>query len=317
MSQFSSRFLRIADTTADGKICLDSRKIYIIPTRHGVLYGFAVCLMLLGSLNYNSNLGLLFCFLLAAIGVLGMIHTWRNLLGLTFVVGDALPVFAGAEATFALRILPTNNRDRTQIQFQAGNAYARLDRLTGDAPLLLALRLATTSRGEWPLERLRIASEYPLGLFRAWSYAAASAHAVVYPAPAEASSWTHPANYARAEQGDKGVGADDFVGSRNYREGDNPRHLDWKAFARERGLVTRVFGGDRAEQMWIQWDDFPGFPIEERLSRMCRLIIEAAAREQRYGLRLPDRQIPMACGETHKHRCLSALARFHGSESNR
>jgi uncharacterized protein (DUF58 family) len=109
--------------------------------------------------------------------------------------------------------------------------------------------------------------------------------------------------------GDQGTGADDFVGPRPYRPGDSPRQLDWKALARERGLVVKQFGGDHAARVWLDWHQHGG-GVEERLSRLARQVIQAHEQGLSFGLRLPGRLIEHGRGDAHKHRCLEALALF-------
>lgn len=311
MKSFLPSFLRIAHASDEGLVRLRARKIYIIPTRYGVIYGGSVFLMLIGSLNYKSNLGLLFCFLLASVAVVGIIHTWRNLLHLTFNIGNAVPVFLGSPSLFPIRLPPQEGRRHKRITLQTEHSAAVCFDVNEHSDTFVKLPVEMQGRGDWPLPRLRVSTVYPLGLFRAWCYAMSdSATALVYPQPSAPTQAQTQARYMRAEKGDKGIGADDFVGTRIYRAGDSPRHLDWKAFAREKGLVTRVFGGDRAERVWIRWDDFPGLALEQRLSALCRSVIDAAEEDRQYGLELPGQQLPCARGQMHKHRCLTALARF-------
>ena len=49
------------DSTA---ITLKRRRIYILPTRFGLVFGALVFAMLLGSLNYGASLGFVLTFLL-------------------------------------------------------------------------------------------------------------------------------------------------------------------------------------------------------------------------------------------------------------
>ena len=106
------------------------------------------------------------------------------------------------------------------------------------------------------------------------------------------------------------MGADDFVGLRVYRPGDSPRHIDWKAFARERGLLSKQFGGDRTERLQLDWDLLPPVGTERRLSLLCRFILQAEGESLSYGLKIPGTRIKPGQGESHKHRCLGALANF-------
>ncbi len=53
-------------------LVLGYRQIYILPTRFGWLIGLLLTAMLLGSLNFNNNLGLFTTFLVAGTALLSM-----------------------------------------------------------------------------------------------------------------------------------------------------------------------------------------------------------------------------------------------------
>ena len=98
--------------------------------------------------------------------------------------------------------------------------------------------------------------------------------------------------------------------------GDSLRHVHWKTFAREQGLHTKQFGGDRAEELWLDWESLIDVDTETRLSRLTRWVLDADSRHFNYGLRLPNQIIPLGHGPKHKHRCLEALALFPGGKEN-
>jgi len=76
-------------------VFLSQRRVYILPTRHGLTFGLAVILMLIGSINYNLSLGYVLTFLLAGLGIVSILHTFRNLAHLYVSAGRVAPVFAG------------------------------------------------------------------------------------------------------------------------------------------------------------------------------------------------------------------------------
>lgn len=303
---------RAARPDGEGWMQLAPRSIYILPNRHGILFGMALFVMLIGSLNYGSNLGLLFTFLFAGIGLTTILHTWRNLAGVKCRVETATPVFAGSDAIFTVQLGENGDRERSSIQVTKNDADSGETNIPVRNRVSRSLHVPTRNRGEMALGRLKVSTRFPLGLLVAWAYADTTATVLVYPKPSSSQPLQSGPHYAKSEKGDKGVGADDFVGPRPYRPGDSPRHLDWKAFARERGLVTRQFGGDRAEEIWLDFEQFSGLENEERLSRLCRMILDASSEDVRYGLRLPEGEIEPSSGDAHKHHCLSALARFGG-----
>jgi uncharacterized protein (DUF58 family) len=116
--------------------------------------------------------------------------------------------------------------------------------------------------------------------------------------------------YSQSDSGDRGVGADDFIGLRQYRFGDSPRQIDWKAQARQRGLLSKQFGGDRCEQISLDWELLKEHDIEQRLSLLCRFILQAEEEERAYSLNMPNEKITTGSGPIHQQRCLSLLARY-------
>src|ERR1700731_2558752 len=81
-------------------IKINRRRIYILPTRSGIMLAMMLVAMLLAGLNYNSNLGLAFAFLMVGVGLVTMHHCNRNLLGLQVDVTTEVDAFAGREASF-------------------------------------------------------------------------------------------------------------------------------------------------------------------------------------------------------------------------
>ena len=62
-----------------GTIVLSQRRVYILPTQHGLIFGVVLVMMLLGSINYGLSLGFVLTFLLVALALNGMLYTFRNL----------------------------------------------------------------------------------------------------------------------------------------------------------------------------------------------------------------------------------------------
>ena len=58
---------------------LGHRRVYILPTRLGWFFGGTLAVLLIGSINYALALGFALTFLLAGMGLAGMVHTARNL----------------------------------------------------------------------------------------------------------------------------------------------------------------------------------------------------------------------------------------------
>ena len=308
---YLAAFVRVCPLTAGGQARVLPRSIYILPTGAGLVFGAILLLMLVGSLNYQNNLGLLFTFLTTAIVLVSMNHTWFNLLGLDVTARGGARVFSGDPAIFEILITAKSLRRRTDLRLFTAGHVTRFTDLDPGATASARLALPTLRRGICPLGRLTLETRYPLGLFRSWCYLDIAAEVMVYPRPADQAPAPLPSSTGReGARGDKDPGADDFVGLRGYRPGDSPRQLDWKAYSRGRGLLAKQFGRDRSDWLWLAWERLPPADIETRLSWLCRQVLDATQADQDFGLRLPGREIALGRGETQMHLCLGALARF-------
>lgn len=292
-----------------GPIRLHQRRIYILPTRQGWMFASILLAILIGAINYQNSLAFALVFLLAGLGAVTMLHTWRNLLGLQVHSGRCQAVFAGETASFQFALdnptpLP---RAALQLQFPAGDARL-VDLSTGIH--WLALQRPATQRGLLPAGRLTVETRYPLGLFRAWAPLHPQQDCLIYPAPAAGGTLPPGTAGASGSSGVQGSGLDDFAGLRSYQPGDSLRHVHWKAAARGQGLFTKQFSGETAEELWLDWNALPGLDNEARLSQLCRWVLDAEQGGHRYGLRLPNQEIPLASGPPQQRRCLEALALF-------
>ena len=294
-------------------VVLTRRRIFILPTGAGILYAAVLIVMLIGAINYNLSLGHALVFLLAGIGLVGMVHTFRNLLDLRLHPGRAEPVFSGETAYFQLHIDNARPLPRYALEFSIGrNVAVLLDTAPGEQAVI-AIPFMTTHRGRIDPGRITLASRYPLGLFRAWSYPHPPLSCLVYPSPLE----TPLPSAAPASQsgGMTGItGQEDFSGLRQHQPSDSPRHIAWKAVAREidhRPLLVKQFDGGAVEELWLDWSLTPASAeVERRLSLLAGWIIRAEREHRRYGLRLPGRNIPPNSGATHRNICLEALALY-------
>jgi uncharacterized protein (DUF58 family) len=297
-----------------GPVVLSQRRVYILPTRHGYTFALALALMLVGSINYSLSLGFIMTFLLTGMGVVSILHTYRNLAHLAVSAGRVEPAFAGEAVRFHLHVDNASSFDRISIAARCGTATAASDvPARGAATLVLALPVAR--RGWYRLPRVTVETRYPIGLFRAWSYVQPDVRALVYPRPLEIQLPPPAAIPDRGDAAAAASGTDDYFGLRPYQPGDSPRHVAWKAVARADLLLTKVFVGRGASELWLEWDSLPaGADIETRLSWLTRQVLLAEQTNVTYGLRVPGRELGPALGELHRDACLKALALF-GSRS--
>jgi len=78
--------------------------------------------MLTGSINYNLSLGYVLTFLLAGLGIVSILHTFRNLVHLYVSAGRVSPVFAGDLAHFQIVFENRSDFERYSLDLVCGAA---------------------------------------------------------------------------------------------------------------------------------------------------------------------------------------------------
>ena len=292
-------------------VSLSQRRIYILPTKAGILFAMTLALMLLGSINYNLSLGYGLTFLLAGTGVVSMLHTWRNLAHLKLRPGKTEPVFAGGDAAFTVVIDNRGRVTRRSLAVSFGNFDPTFTDIEAGSELNIQVRIPAPRRGIFRPGRFRVFTTYPLGLFYSWANVELDLTCLVYPAP-EVGDIPLPEMHPVSGPGSTtGRGEEDFAGLRNYRPGDSLRRIAWKSVARNDVFATKLFSGASGTQLWLDYADIPeSLGLEQRLSRMTRWVLDATHAGQYFGLRLPDQEIEFGTGEAQQTRCLEALALY-------
>lgn len=294
-------------------IILTQRRVYVLPTRQGFAYAVSMVVMLVGAINYNLSLGYALVFLLTGLGITAILHTFRNLVQLQVAVGRCEPVFTGELANFG--IVLTNQRDESRPAIRLrlpGQPWSEIE-VPEKSNLETRLTLPANQRGWLQLPRVTIETNYPLGLIRAWSYAAPDQRCLVYPAPA---SLAPPLPAMPGEDGGAAklaAGMEDFAGLRRHQAADPPRHVAWKAAARQGSgpLQTKQFTGAAAHTLWFDWNMLPETQdVEARLSVLTRWICEAYGEGLAWGLNIPGHRLVPGGDDSHFHACLKLLALY-------
>lgn len=295
-----------------GTVLLVHRRVYIVPTRLGWMFCGTLAILLVGSINYAISLGFGLTFMLAAMALVGMVHTARNLVDIAVAAGRITPVFCGDSLQFRLYLEDRRHRERPAVlaRHQGSGAQAVVD-IPAGATVEVVLTAPAARRGWQRLGRVMLETRFPLGLFRAWSYVEPDARGLVYPQP-ERSPLPAPTPQPRAGTAHASMaGTEDFSGLRGHQPADSPKHVAWKALARTSEMLTKQFSGEASADLWLEWRRLPrNMGLEQRLSRLAGWVIEAERYGFRYGLRLPGVEIAPARGALHRAACLRALALF-------
>lgn len=291
-------------------VTLTRSRIYILPTKYGYYFAMLLLVMLLGSINYNNSLGYSLTFLLASLSLVSILHTHRNIAYLLISSGTASPVFSGQFVHYPVFLTNKKGLDKYTIRIQTSEAEPAIADVTSNETTRVLLKIKTTHRGRHALGRVKIFTEYPLGLFHAWSWVELPASSIIYPvpesdAPIPKTEYTNTGDHSQT-----GTGQEDFSGLRLYRSGDSIKQVSWKHFAKTQELYTKMFTGGTDKTIWLDIQDISRLSIEQKLSRLSRWILDCHQEGFRYGLKIDGKLIEPDKTDSHMHKCLEELALY-------
>ncbi|MDH3589715.1 MAG: DUF58 domain-containing protein, partial [Gammaproteobacteria bacterium] len=280
----------------------------ILPNAQGVAFGFLIFAMLLGAMNYNNSLGLAITFLMAGLALVTMHHCHRNLSGLSIRYGGDRPAFVGQKAAFRITLINDSATPRFGLTLRYGDFVSDTVHIDPGQHETLTIEVDATRRGRLELDRISLYTTFPLGLFHCWAWIHPRWQTIVFPKPAPAGLTPPPQHTDTGGANADSKGDADFAGLRNYRAGDSPKHIAWKAYARGQELLVKQYAGTDVASHWFDFNSLDQMALEARLSQLTRWIVDANLRGTAWGLRLPSETFEPQLGPAHRDRCLTALA---------
>lgn len=292
-------------------IRLHRHRIYVLPTRFGLLFSAVLMVMLLGALNYNNNPALLLTCLLGAASYQSVFQAYRMLDRVALHAVQAASCHAGEQLRLGLAF-EADGRARLSLRASCGGQETLFDVPPEGA--VVQVTMPAQQRGFLRPGRVLLRCEYPFGLFQVWSWLNPDFAALVYPRLEEYAAPLPQALDAAAERPLRRAG-DEFGMLRDYHPSDPRRSIAWKASARHDSLLVKEFEQRRGDEIVLDWDATRSLAYEDRISRLARWVSDAESASQRYTLRLPGETIGPGQGIDHRHACLRALALMPGAAS--
>jgi len=302
-----SRFFSGEDL-GDEPALLNHRRIFILPSRRGLGFMVLLLLLLLIAFVYNNNLTYMLTFLLASVFFITILHSFKALAGLIVRPGQSPSVFAGEAAAFEIYL--ENPGDRPRFNLHLTLSDTAVMNLAANSKAGIRLTSKTTHRGWHHCGTVTLSSTFPLGLFRVWSPLRFNLKTLVYPKPSVQELPFPMSPDDASTQGATRQGVDDFYGLQEYQKGDSIKHIHWQAYAKGQGLISRRYSGEQGAALWLTYDATHAQSLEERLSQLCRWVLDAEKAGVHYGLVLPGFKASPGLGLAHRNKCLKALALF-------
>jgi uncharacterized protein (DUF58 family) len=292
-------------------LTLQSRRLYILPTRPGLAAATLLFVMLIAGLNYSNSLALFLTFLLAGVALVGMHECQRTLQGLELVQAEAADCHAGTAGTVELRLANPARQPRRALSMRAPGSNATHFEVAAGAVITIQVAFLAGERGRNRLERLELASTAPSGLFRCWTWLYLPVEVIVYPSAKGTRPLPRASAGSVAPQSVVHVpGEEEWVGLRPYQSGDSPRSIAWKAWARGAPLMVAQYAASSGSDYLLSFEGLESLDLEARLSQLAAWINACDRPDTACGLRLPGAELPLGRGAAHRTLLLRALALY-------
>jgi uncharacterized protein (DUF58 family) len=291
------------------QITLSQRNVFIFPSATGFAFGGLIVLLILGAINYQASLVYGVAFLLGSLFLVTILHTFRNLSGLQLELVGARPGFVGEDLEISIRVIRPGGRPREGIQLGWPDGILQGAELFDHETDTVRLYVKADKRGYFDPGRMLVETYFPLGLLRAWTWVDLNVKVLVYPRPVFGEF--PPSITGQRDEGQliDPVGSDDFHDIRAYRPGDPVRHILWRSYARSDELMVKQYASYVDPRLWLTLEAVQG-DLEEKVSRLTGLALQAARQEREFGLELDTIRIAPARGDAHLEQILKELALY-------
>ncbi len=294
------------------------RELYILPTRIGWYYALILIALFAIAVKFDNQPAFMMLFVLASIGMVAMLYTHNNVIGLSLNSKPSRSVFVGENAIFPVSV---DNKSRSQRRavWLVCDGYHQLINLGAQEQQEAALKLPTIKRGYLNCASVIITSRFPIGIFFCWTKRFDPEHrCLVYPQPLKLYPFPEQgeASSAKSLSHRSISNAEDYSGMKPYQPGDRLRDVHWPSLAKTQKLITIEHQDRTGDSVSLSWFSLPpNMGVEDKLSQLCQWVIEADAADLRYQLELPNHTEQFASGDAHYHKCLSTLALWESHEA--
>lgn len=279
------------------------KQIFMIPNRFGFMAIGLFFVFSLVAATYSNNLLFLLAFLHVSFLLVCILQTARNLRHIEVNIMRIPEGFPGEVVGAQIKAQNLSKKIKQGIVVRCGQEELLIAELQPlEQRYILIPFVLPSQRGAHALERLRVSTESPYGLFRGWLYIKNKWTYFVYPKP---QGEPLPAQQTLLPGGD-------FSGLREYQLGDPLARVSWKHSARNDKLLLKEFN-ERDESFYlIDWDQCPQKNAEERLSQLARWIVDCEKTQRFYALRLhpSETSFHFHRGHSHYHAHLLKLAKW-------
>ena len=315
-------------------------RVFILPTRFGVYFIIIIFILFLMSLSYGHSLAISATFVFVSIVVISIVYTNYNIYGVdikeersnkSFFNNDDFQIFLynewsrprpDIEIEVTLRSLH-EKRELTYIG--ATSLLSRMD----SSVRLKSLTSSKSRRGVYHMERIKVSTAFPFGLFRSWKYLeplSEQSTVYIFPNPLEpqvkGEIVTNSGNKLKDQVDNSkqakrlvtrsGVGTENFYEHSPYRDSGGIKRIDWKIYSRTHELFEKHYEDEHKNRYLLDRKNFQSYPLELQMSYLCFYILKFTREAKSFALVLNDETPYWDSGKNYEQSCLIKLSEYKG-----
>ncbi|QTH63049.1 DUF58 domain-containing protein [Psychrosphaera ytuae] len=318
---------------------LGHQQLFIFPTRFGFLYLLAVLIIFVLGTNYQNNPILILSYFLFFMFIWSLHACFNNMIRCQF---DAISIkdgYVGEATTLFIKVTKSAKpftpmqlsfwQDRQELNFDYGTLQTHT----------LSVFLPITNRGLQQPAILKIKSEYPFGLVKAWSYLRFDESFWAFPKPVKG-DWQFKTAQQNTEHNQQqnetdpnakqGANSDShslvlesqsvdrqFDGIRTFVPGSPMSQVAWKQYAKQAqgDLLLKDFVDEQQTEVALTLSSIKKGSLEYKLSVLTQAVLDLHRQKQPFvlelsGYRGQHAQVQYKGDEASFQQCLRTLGGF-------
>lgn len=222
-----------------------SQRVYIIPTKNGLIFLANSVLIITIGLIYSNNLSLTIGFTCLILFLLMAVITNNNLSGFDINQMVVNPTFSGQDISGQISITNHSKNEKLAIQIEMKNSqgqllHSSLDKISNEKNQKQSILIAPKKRGFYQFNKIRLFTTFPLGFFYAWK--PIREYKILFHIWPEKKGFL-PRPIQKNNERQKKIQniGQDYKGHIKYQLGLRTKRIDWKLYSRTKNLMVKDF----------------------------------------------------------------------------
>lgn len=295
---------------------LKSNKTYILPTRYGLIFLPIILIEFIVSITFGHPFAYFITFSSISMIILSAFYTNGALddVSIGFIENDLVESNKRSKIQFNLNL--KENFIKKEIVVESSESSLKDKQTISFGKSFISTRVEYPKRGIYQIDRIKLSTTFPFGLFYSWKYVDINKSMFVYP-KISSSSEVHLTKYMDETEYNSlnkvGTNKDEFFEHKKAQDGDSWKQIDWKAYSRGMGLLTKTYTENQSLGYFFSIDLNTN---EKELEQITNSLFHCYKRSIQTSLSICDDFVSKGLDYKHLSTCLRSISAFSIIENN-